>query len=72
MADLPGTAFGPNTDRTVVEAARDIAIDQNVADVVQGVRALDDRRDHTNSSPPGRGCLSLSAAIKTARLHRRP
>ena len=39
--------LGPNTTATTREAARTMARDQSVADVVRGVRAFHDRRDNT-------------------------
>jgi pimeloyl-ACP methyl ester carboxylesterase len=39
--------FGRNTDHAVVQSAHNIAVNQNVSDVVQGVRAFHNRRDHT-------------------------
>ena len=40
--------FGRNTSRAVVAAARELALAQDVDDLVRGVRAFHDRRDLTD------------------------
>lgn len=40
--------FGRNTSAAVIAAARELALRQHAADLVRGVRAFHDRRDHTD------------------------
>lgn len=39
--------FGPDCDEEIVAAARNLALQQSVDDLITGVRAFHDRRDHT-------------------------
>jgi pimeloyl-ACP methyl ester carboxylesterase len=54
-----GPLFSPGCDERIVAAARRLALQQNVDDLIIGVRAFHDRRDHTDLLTDWSGRLIL-------------